>query len=29
MSECRAIYRCRLCGEEFEDGQMERDTAYM
>ena len=23
MSECRAIYKCRLCGEEIEDGQME------
>ena len=29
MSEYRAIYKCRLCGEEFEDARMERDIAYM
>ena len=29
MSEYRAIYKCRLCGEEFEDARMGRDIAYM
>lgn len=29
MSKYRASYKCRLCGEEFEDAIMERDTAYM
>lgn len=28
MSEYRAIYKCRLCGEEFEDARMGRDIAY-
>ena len=29
MSEYRAIYKCRLCGEEFEDVRTGRDIAYM
>lgn len=29
MSEYRAIYKCRLCGEEFEDARMGKDIAYM
>lgn len=29
MTEYREIYKCRLCGEKFEDGRTGRDTAYM
>ena len=29
MTEYRAIYKCRLCGEKFEDGRTGIDTAYM
>lgn len=29
MSEYLAIYKCRMCGEEFEDARMGRDIAYM
>ena len=29
MTEYRAIYKCRLCGEEFEDGRAGKDIAYM
>ena len=29
MSECRAIYKCRLCGEEFEDGRAGKDISHM
>ena len=26
MSEYRAIYKCRLCGEEFENGRIENEN---
>ncbi len=29
MTEYRAIYKCRMCGEEFEDARMGKDIAYM
>lgn len=29
MPEYRAIYKCRLCGEEFDDGRAGKDIAYM
>lgn len=29
MSEYRAIYKCRLCGEEFEDGRGGDEIAYL
>lgn len=29
MTEYRAIYKCRLCGEEFEDGKIGEDIARM
>lgn len=29
MSEYRAIYKCRLCGEEFETAIMKKDTANL
>lgn len=29
MSEYRAIYKCRLCGEEFVDGRTGKTISYM
>ena len=29
MSEYRAIYKCRLCGEKFDDGRAGKDIVYM
>ena len=29
MSEYRAIYKCRLCGEEFEDGRTSAENAQI
>ena len=29
MTEYRAIYKCRLCGEEFEDGRTSRKNAQI
>lgn len=29
MSEYRAIYKCRLCGEEFEDGTTSGENAQI
>lgn len=28
MSEYRAIYKCRLCGEEFEENKVNRNIAH-